>query len=114
QHHRRVVEGRQGRAARLRELPDPSPEFAERAQSQDRVERRRAPEAGAVLQGRKATARARQRLRLLQAGSIPPARLGPSPTSPPPRPRADACSVKPSPARTIARAFFSPPAPTRS
>src|SRR5262245_17397219 len=67
QHHRRVVEGRQGRAARLRELPDPSPEFAERAQSQDRVERRRAPEAGAVLQGRKATARARQRLRLLQA-----------------------------------------------
>src|SRR5262249_37386580 len=67
QHHRRVVEGRQGRAARLRELPDPSPEFAERAQSKDRVERRRAPEAGAVLQGRKATARARQRLRLLQA-----------------------------------------------
>src|SRR5262249_26545924 len=66
QHHRRVVEGGQGRASGLRELPDPPPQLSKGPQSQDRIERRRPPETGAVLQGRKATARARQRLRRLQ------------------------------------------------
>src|SRR2546426_2014404 len=67
QHHGRAVEGRQGRAAGLRELPDSSPELSEGSESQDRVERGRPAEASAVLQGREATARARQRLRPLKA-----------------------------------------------
>src|SRR5262249_49851965 len=67
QHHRRTVEGRQGRASGLRKLPDPPPQLAKGAQSQDWIERRRAPEAGPLLQGRKAAARARQRLKAPRA-----------------------------------------------
>src|SRR5215467_7370593 len=62
-----VDESRQGRASGLRKFPDPPPQLSKGPQSQDRIERGRPPEAGAVLQGRKATARARQRLRRLQA-----------------------------------------------
>src|SRR2546425_1057252 len=56
QHHRRAVEGRQGRAAGLRELPDSSPELSEGSESQNRVARGRSADARAVLQGRDATA----------------------------------------------------------
>src|SRR3990172_8585405 len=63
QHHRCVVEGRQGRAAGFWELPDPASELAEGAGPENRVRRGRAAKAGAVLQGRKAPPRARQRVR---------------------------------------------------
>src|SRR6266508_5826819 len=67
QHHGCAVKGRQGRTSGLRELQDPSPELTEGSESEDRIERRCPAKASAVLQGRKATARARQRLRLLKA-----------------------------------------------
>src|SRR5256885_9422338 len=66
QYYRRTVEGRQGRAQGFWELQDPSPELSEGPQSRNRVERGRSAKTCAVLQGRQATARARQRLRPLQ------------------------------------------------
>ena len=54
---------REGRAAGVRELPRPSPQFPPRPQSEDGLDRQRAREARAVLQGRQAPEGAGQRVK---------------------------------------------------